>query len=890
MSHSSICSHCYSWRCHPDDRFCGHCGENLLQAEVILEPVSAIYHNSAVPTEINITIRNVKGGLGGTRFFWRNEAGIEVDIVNLGQNDLNQDNQQESYQTKSIDLALDPAVQAKWSLIHWVADNKEYTRKVLSCGLTQPVLSLETNEVLLPDSQPSFPYSISVTLRHEKGSSALVETINVTADEGAALEIPQFDNVFPLELSDGNSFDLTLPIKKDLWDVIKEKLQGFELTLTLQITDLPYSPQLPLKIRIPTPAKVVLKNLPKTLYALEGRSLRLPLNIENEGGETCKLAATQVDISKGSDLIKSFTLKPSHPYTLEAGKTYSNVINIPLVNDQNQQLAKGAYHCKVQQFVVEAQIDDPSSKTILKIKAVEKYKGIVTIDFGTTATAVAILPQGPNQSPISLELSSDKEKFIPTAIAYFLDDEGQLQYCIGNDAIARLDDDTIISDNLVYLDNLKWRLDDKEPVLLPDGSEKLWEDIAVDYLKKIKNIVEEYTNVVANVESVVITQPSRFHPLLIRALNSSYRKAGLKPLLVQLGDNGSHKSLAESWPSLTTCLPLGYLRDFQNDTVGYKVFGEEFVGKHAVLTYDVGGGSTDMSLFLIEIENYAQMKTTELGTDGTGLDDSFFGNGFSDLLFKSLWPSCENWLEKHGYNPKHFPITLPWQALRANDKIGRENGRRCAEFVLEHLQGDGDNRPFNNIHLNLQNIGIWDDKDNEELSNLMTEFQEVFDTSLADTTLCLESLSGKKLEIPARTTQGNGLFLDFEAFIKAFIDTCSVPMFERLHGLVSHPEIVNLDKIYLITTGRGAFFPLVRSMLWAHQERLKVESKNKDQKLEPVRVEHDYAKTIVSQGACYLAKPSNSNIVFVPRSLPSLGIAGGLDPDTGNTLFLPLCS
>jgi hypothetical protein len=882
---SLCCSHCYAWRCHPDDRFCGHCGENLLQAEVIIEPVSAIYQDSEVPNEFIVKIRNLRGGLGGTRFFWRNQAGTEVNIVDLNQDDLNQKDQQESYKTLSIDLAIDPAVQEKWSLIHWVADNKEYTRAILSCGLIQPSLTIENKEILLQDSQPSsFPYPISVTLRHETGGSALLENIEVSASEGIEQILPKFPrDSFPVELSEGKTLDLTLPItNQEFWNVLKGKPQGFELTLALQIKDLPYYPQLPLTLRIPTPARLLM-NLPEELRALEGRSLRLPISIENTGGETCKLSAIQVDILKGEELIHSFEMRDS--YTLDAGKTYRKIIYIPLVNDENQALTQDLYHCKVQQFVVEERLNI-SSITKLKIEAVANYRGIVTIDFGTTATAVAILPLGNNQSPISLPLS-EQDKFIPTAIAYFLDENKNLQYRIGHDAIALLDDTSI--SNLVYLDNLKWRLDDKEPVLLPDGTTKIWEDIAVDYLNQIKNIVEEYTDVVAIVERVVITQPSRFHPLLIRALNSTYRKAGFKPLPVQLGDNSSHKFVAESWPSLTTSLPLRHLQNFQNDTVGVQVFGENCIGKHAVLTYDVGGGSTDMSLFLINIENYAKMQITELGTDGTGLDDKFFGNGFSDLLFKSLWSSCESWLKRQGYDPQQFPITLPWQPLRADDKIGRENGRRCANFVLEHLQGQ--EGPFNNIHLSLQNIGGWDDKENEELNNLMTEFQEAFDASLAETTLSLKSLYGTEITIPAGT-QGNGIFLDFAAFINEFIDTCSAPMFERLKRLVNHDEISELEKIYLITTGRGAFFPLVRSMLWAHQERLKNTSQNENQRLEPVRVEHDFAKTIVSQGACYLARLSREagEIVFVPRSLPSLGIQGSPDPDTGKLQFIPLCS
>jgi len=598
------------------------------------------------------------------------------------------------------------------------------------------------------------------------------------------------------------------------------------------------------------------------------------------------LTTVQIDIRRGPEkVIPTLSLKPSRPYTLEAGEIHRDTIDVRLFDEQDQPLAPKLYQCDMYQEVVEEDIDNPKLTVELEIRAAKDYTGFVSIDFGTTATAVSYHPQGSmKQSPIPIPLS-DKDKFIPTAIAYYLDEEGEMQCCIGHDALALLDDHEV--SELIYLDNIKWQLANPEPVLLPDGSERTWEEVAIDYLKKIRDTIEEYTDIVALVKQVVITQPSRFHPLLIRALNRVYQKAELIPQKIPLGDKIQHQSLAESWPSLMTCLPLPNFEHFRDETVGYKVLGEDFVGQHAVLTYDVGGGSTDMSLFLIDIENYAQMQITELGTDGTGSDDHFFGNGFSGLLFKHLWPSCELWLKRQGYDPRQFPMTLPWERLRpgAEQRIARENGRRCAAFVLDNLQGN--NGPFNSINLSLRNIGIWDDKDNEELVNLMTEFQEGCDLSLVDSSLTLRSVFDKEVNIPG----GHGISLDFAGFITDFIETCSQPMFERLQRLLRHPKVEDL-KVYLIMTGRGQFFPLVGSMLWAHGERFRSESQSAERKLEPVRVNSDFAKTIVSQGACYLARlPAMArSIIFVPRSLPSLGVQGDLDPDTGLPQFIPLCT
>lgn len=892
----TLCTYCYAWRCHPEDRFCGHCGENLLQAQVTIEPVSTIYQGGNVPNQIEIIIRNVRGGLGNTSFFWRDKAGTFQDIViaDLEPDELNQPNEQQSYSISSADLELSPAMPTQWELVHRIAPNKEYVRDTLSCGLPLPRLALEQSDFKIDESDRL--QQLPLKLIHQNGGPAEIEQIGVRADEAATLKLPGVTEVvLPFLLSDGKSQSLSLPVTEDLLRVLQGRPQGLELLLEVKIKYAASSIELPLQVRVPIPARPVLR-LPEQVRALYGHRLRLPVTVENQGGEGCLLKQLHIDIRSGpNDVVYSDDLDSSvDGQVLDAGSIKSKTLEVPLLDEQNQPLAARRYWYDVEQVVDDKQLTNPKFTGELEIRTAKEYTGLIAIDFGTTATSVAYQPlQGPlGQSPRSLLLSG-KDPFIPTAIAYYLDNENHLQYGIGHEAVARLD--THYGSNMVYLDNLKWQLDNPEPVLLPDGSERTWENIAVDYLKRIKEIIEEYTDIVAVAKQVAMTQPSRFHPLLMRALNKAYRKAELTPLPVTMGDK-VHDALAESWPSIITCLPLPALEKFQDETVGYSILGKNVVGKHAVLTYDVGGGSTDISLFLIDIKNLATMQISELGTDGTGKEEYFFGNGFSTLLFRHLWPSCEMWLTRQGYQPEQFPVTLPWQRLRpgAEQVIARENGRQWAAFVLEHLQGD--RGPFNNISLRLRNIGVWDTMTNgelnEELANLVNEIQEGFDASLAQATLTLQSVHGTEVTIPTgQFEQGNGIYLDFAAFITDFIQTCSWPMFERLQRLLSHPEVSDLT-IYLITTGRGQFFPLVGTMLGAHSDRFRRDSRKDKQKIEQVRVDPNYAKTIVAQGACYLAQLPRMarGIRFEPRNLPSLGILGDLDPETGHPQFLSLCT
>jgi len=881
----NICSHCHVWRCHPKDRFCGHCGENLLDAAILIQPMSNIYQGSVVPDRVETVIRNARGGLGGTSFFWRNAAGTEVPIVHLEKQELNQHNEQQTYVTSSSDLALEPMLPMEWSIIHRVAPEKEICRATLSCGLPTPSLVLDKSEIKFPSLDE--PQAIELVLKHQSGGPAVIENIIVTAhEEATALNLPVVDQtLFPLTLSQGEEQQLSLPMTEELWRVLQGHAQGLSVSLEIQVKYISSAIILPLKLGLPIPARPILK-LPERVRTLQGRVLRLPFKIENLGGNSCQLSAMQVDIRLGRKEICSYNHKLAHSYNLEGGEVYSTSIEHPLIDEQEQPLDSGLYHCTVKQILVDEELEYPTETIELEIRSSEQdYQGIIAIDFGTSASAVAYYHKGNRQSPNSLQLSS-QDDYIPTAIAYYLDEQDQLQYCIGHDALAMLD--TEHSSDIVYLDNLKWRLTNPEPILLPDGTEHSWQEIAVDYLKQIKNLIEDDMNIVSNVKTVVITKPSRFHPLLTEALHSVYKQAGLETLAISLGNNQDYTSLAESWPPLLSSLPLPNLKDFQDKAVGYQMLGEgdQFLGKHAVITYDVGGGSTDISLFLLDIENFAKMQITELATDGTGIDDYFFGNGFSDLLFKYIWPSCERWLSRQGYDIKQFPISLPWQPVHigAEQKIARENGRRCADFVLEYFQSS--EGPFENMNLTFRNISDWDRPDNEELENLQDELQDTCNSSVAQAKLKLQSLFGEDVEVPGGT---DGVYLDFISFINDFIKSCSIPMFERLQHLLQDSQLNDLN-IYLLATGRGSFFPLVGSMLFAHQAR--INSNNQSQKIEQVRVDRGYAKTIVSLGACHLASLPQiaQGIVFIPRTMPSFGVQGDLDPDTGMPQFIPLCA
>lgn len=80
---------------------------------------------------------------------------------------------------------------------------------------------------------------------------------------------------------------------------------------------------------------------------------------------------------------------------------------------------------------------------------------------------------------------------------------------------------------------------------------------------------------------------------------------------------GFESVISESWSPLILALPLPELRKVQRDAIGdISLFRDKMTGRHVVLTYDVGGGSTDMSLFIVEIADLSKITVREIATDG----------------------------------------------------------------------------------------------------------------------------------------------------------------------------------------------------------------------------------------------------------------------------------
>ena len=882
-----LCPHCYAWRPHNEDRFCGHCGAPLLLVQVSVQP-RFLYRDSGLPPELRVMVRHRRGELGGTRLVWHDQDGRlpDVPVVELTLHQLVEGGEipvlLRSEQLQA--LGWQDRQLRHWQLLHWITDAKQPLLTTLHCYLATPKLVLDPTECNVVDGGEE----LALTILHQQGGVVEVQDIVPGSGDAVRLTLPAIDvsPALPKELIAGEQLSVKLRLSPELRDVLQNNPTGVVIELRLTLTDWSKPLVLPLRLRTPVPAKPYLL-LPtlldgKRLGVLRGRPLRLPVVVENRGGEACELAELRMEVKLGTQPLLSWPPASSSPTKrmLQPGESRWERLELPLQDASGQPLPARIYDCEITQAVPSlGPSQQPSIRFELEINPELAFSGNIAVDFGTTATAAAYYKfQG---SPVSLALAG-AEHYLPTAIAYFLNKEGVREYRIGREAQELLAQPA--AGNIRYFDNIKWRLGDPRPVLLPDGQQCSWVDVAADYLREIKTRIEEHPAITALVDEVCVTQPARFDPLMSRNLQEAYRKAGFAPRRITVG-GGLQDFFSESWSSVVLRLPLPALQSWQEAAIG-PVSGSSIVDQMvAVLSYDIGGGSTDISLLSLNVQDLAHITIRELATDGTNSVEQFCGNGFANCLFRHLWPSCEVWLRRNGYDPRQFPVSLPWEPVgfTVEQQVARENGRRLMEIIQRLQDNQG---PFFDV-VSGGDKEIWDDlkaEDKKKLGVDLTEkIEKKTDRIFNDVTLALQSLPGGTVSIPYGKA-GAGFCLACAEFLDSFVEKLARPMYSRLEAVLNYQELQKRE-LYCLLTGRGSLFPLVTPMLAAHLKRLRDPSN-----YHILRVGGEHLKTIVCQGTCYLEEHllSSSEIRFEPRRPPSIGIAMGIN-EIGRKRFVPLC-
>jgi len=878
-----ICPSCRGWRRHALDRFCGGCGASFLALGAEASP-QYTFGSGAGPESVTVTLHS-RGPIdpAGTWVVLRDGGtGAEIARQAIASDVLAC---QGDAWTFAIDLP--PAACAgRWrgELVH-VPSEREEGRLLcrLEYGLPEPELVM-VDDTLEPVCAADGSARTVLRLALRRGDVAPVAAVALEGfdaeDAGSApiVEMPSS----PVPLYPEETLALRLHLPPPAVARLLQHHAGARLSLAVTIADKPDIRHLPFVLRFSTPPFPE-ATIPPRLAGLAGRTAHLSVTVENNGGSPCTLSGVAahavVDEARSISANRRFE---GGGAVLSPGEARRLDLRLPLRDAKGTAFPERTYFCDVEITFAEPELPAIRRKIALEVRPARAFDGYIAIDFGTTESAVAYVRHGQAERPSTLRLEPDGT-FTPTAIAYVVGPGSARAECfIGHEAYSR--SVSAGPGAVLFLDNLKWRIQKPESVTLPDGRSASWVDIAADYLRCLKERIEEHPEIAALVDAVYATRPARFGSPATISLCSAFERAGMTPMEVSVA-GGGQAVLSESWSPLVLALPLPHLAPLQQDALETAaMLGPEGVGTHHLLTYDVGGGSTDLSLFRADIRNRATATILETASDGT---TTLCGNAIAALLFDHLAPSLDRWLSRRGLSRRRIPYHLPWEEMPAGgvDPRATANGRALARLLGALQHGPGG--PF--FHLLNQFAGarpletLFDPAD-QDVRQWLSAYQERHLSALTPegTPLRLETTDGTRLSIP---WGADGLILDLPGFMTDFVGTMERPMAGLLGGLLGALGEEDEPLLHLLVTGRGSLFPLINPMLRKHiRDRI-------GGRVTLWRVAFDYLKNITSLGAVFLTDVTlnMTGIAFHSRTSSLFGIAGDVDPLTGHRMFLPLC-
>ncbi|KAA0574341.1 hypothetical protein FZ983_27755 [Azospirillum sp. B21] len=880
-----ICPDCHGWRRHSSDRFCGHCGRSFIVLTARATPqYTYAGQPNAHPSVLTVMLTN-DGPV--------DPAGTVIVLIDRA-------SEQELYRRElpdgllstrgdcmDCDIPLPPSVVAtplwKGRIEHRIPGRDDRrTLCDLDFGLSDPMLALAEDTVepvLLSQEQATVP----IRLQLRAGALAPIEHIDVDMEAISGWDAPPLVQLPPIpsRLAAGDDFQASLVLKGSHIGRLRLMPGGMRVMLAIRLRNRGEPIRLPLLMRFKTPAKPEF-SIPNRITGLNGRTARLPITLTNHGGTACTLHTLEARLNAGSERIAGTLEFTGADAALEPGEERTVVLPLSLRLGNGGMLAPRTYFCEVELGFLDEGFSVPKRTVAVEVRPVQPFNGYIAIDFGTSATAVAYLRHDEAGPPRVLSLEPT-DAFVPTTIAYAYDaDANTLTRYIGNEARRRAESPNGAS--IIVLDNLKWRIGTAEMLSLPNGDSVSWIDIAADYLQMLKERIEEHPSIAASVERAYPTRPARFSSPATAGLFAAFRKAGMAPMGIGSG-GGREVLVSESWSPLILAQPLPHLEAVQKDALDGSVLGSSFVGTHHVLTYDVGGGSTDLSMFTIEVADRSRIAVREVATDGSVV---LCGNGIAALLFRHLSISLDLWFQKRGIQRFRVPIHLPWDEIPPGgvNATAARNGRAVAR-LLRSLQNGYKGGPFlTMLSAFVQQFGEGhpiDPADEAVVKWLSTYQGSILAAEMLDgAPLALVTVDGETLEIHWGP---EGLGLDLPGFVADFWASMATPMRQTLSNVLPS-DGPRGQVLHVLVSGRGSLFPLVRQMIRGHVAAA-LGKRAHDLRF----IDTEFLKNITSLGALYLAELvlNTTGMQFRSEASTLFGILGDLDLRSGRRRFLKLC-
>ena len=224
----------------------------------------------------------------------------------------------------------------------------------------------------------------------------------------------------------------------------------------------------------------------------------------------------------------------------------------------------------------------------------------IGIDFGTTNTVVSYVNKRGKLRP----LKSGNRELIPSAI-YFI---SKNEYIIGTQAKKRM----MINHNKAGVINFKPKIGEKEKIsIIAENGDEFSirpREVARLFLNEVvhtieEKLIKEFGPIEGCIDRAVITVPAKFSSTEKEVTRKAAQKAGLK--MAKLAAEPTAAAIA-----------------YQND------LGEESTSNDAILVYDFGGGTFDVSIIRKERGSFHEI--------ATGGDKTLGGNKLTASLEEEL--------------------------------------------------------------------------------------------------------------------------------------------------------------------------------------------------------------------------------------------------------------
>lgn len=284
----------------------------------------------------------------------------------------------------------------------------------------------------------------------------------------------------------------------------------------------------------------------------------------------------------------------------------------------------------------------------IRVEPMPAYDGVLALDFGTSNTCCAVmdrLGEGYRLLPLDRPEHNPTPTVVPTVMQYL--DRDRVR--IGASVEARAADPAVAASTVRSLKRLLGRPDSISRIEVTAAENQtpihlLPREAVGDYLTEIRKQAQEVVQ--ARIERLIVTYPARFRLAQLRDLLEAVRQA--------FGDDCSIETVQEPVAAALDHIISG---------------GMEKAGEFLLGVFDLGGGTTDLSLLRVtrsSEDGITRIRARLLGATGTW----FGGEDVTQFILQAGFEKC-----RLQASQKLAAATVPWNVSAEEDPIRRYYAR-----------------------------------------------------------------------------------------------------------------------------------------------------------------------------------------------------------------------